>query len=60
MRLGFAWSFLTSRPSIGFGKDNRIGTWSPSTADAVRDRVYEEPHGRLPVEAVAFIICEKS
>jgi SAM-dependent methyltransferase len=43
-----------------FSKDHRAGAWSPSTADAVRDRVYGEPHGRLPVEAVAFIICEKS
>lgn len=43
-----------------FSKDHRTGTWSPSTAEAVRDRVYGEPHARLPVEAVAFIICEKS
>jgi hypothetical protein len=42
-----------------FRKDNRVGTWSPSTADAVAKLVYREPRGNLPVEAVAFVICEK-
>lgn len=42
-----------------FRKDHRDGTWSPSTADAVAKLVYSEPRGNLPVEAVAFVICEK-
>jgi SAM-dependent methyltransferase len=43
-----------------FRKDNRVGTWSPSTADAVAELVYQEPLGNLPVEAVAFVVCQKS
>jgi 2-polyprenyl-3-methyl-5-hydroxy-6-metoxy-1,4-benzoquinol methylase len=51
-------------PSISaihwFKKDHRLGGWSPSSAAAVKDTVYGEPTGRLPVEAVAFVVCEKS
>lgn len=51
-------------PSIAaihwFKKDHRLGGWLPSSAAAVRDTVYGEPTGRLPVEAVAFVVCEKS
>ena len=43
-----------------FRKDHRFGAWSPSSADAVGDLVYDEPHGGLPVEAVAFVVCQKS
>ena len=43
-----------------FKKDHRLGGWSPSSAVAVHDTVYGEPTGRLPVEAVAFVVCEKS
>jgi len=42
-----------------FSKDGRFGTWSPSSADAVAELAYREPEGHLPVEAVAFVICEK-
>jgi hypothetical protein len=42
-----------------FKKDHRVGAWSPSSADAVGHLVYGEPQGQLPVEAVAFVICEK-
>jgi len=43
-----------------FRKEHRSGAWLPSNAGAVADLVYGEPHGQLPVEAVAFVICEKS
>jgi SAM-dependent methyltransferase len=43
-----------------FSKDGRFGTWSPSSAEAVADLAYGEPEGSLPVEAVVFVICEKS
>lgn len=42
-----------------FRKDHRAGTWSPSTAAATANLVYSEPQGNLPVEAVAFVICQK-
>lgn len=42
-----------------FKKDHRLGGWSPSSAAAVNDTVYGEPTGRLPVEAVAFVVCQK-
>lgn len=42
-----------------FRKDNRLGTWSPSTAESVADLMYSAPTGNLPVEAVAFVLCEK-
>lgn len=42
-----------------FRKDHRIGTWSPSSADAVANLVYSQPRENLPVEAVAFVLCEK-
>ncbi len=42
-----------------FSKDGRFGTWSPSSAEAISDLTYREPEGPLPVEAVAFVICEK-
>ena len=43
-----------------FKKEHRFGAWLPSNAGAVADLVYGEPHGQLPVEAVAFVVCEKS
>jgi len=43
-----------------FRKEHRSGAWLPSNAGAVAELVYGEPHGQLPVEAVAFVICEKS
>jgi 2-polyprenyl-3-methyl-5-hydroxy-6-metoxy-1,4-benzoquinol methylase len=43
-----------------FKKEHRLGAWLPSNAGAVADLVYGEPHGQLPVEAVAFVVCEKS
>jgi hypothetical protein len=43
-----------------FKKENRFGAWLPSTALAVAGLVYGEPNGQLPVEAVAFVVCEKS
>ena len=42
-----------------FSKDGRFGTWSPSGAEAISGLAYREPEGPLPVEAVAFVICEK-
>jgi hypothetical protein len=50
-------------PQIGaihwYKKDHRYGAWLPAGADAVADVVYDDPHGQLPVEAVAFVVCEK-
>jgi 2-polyprenyl-3-methyl-5-hydroxy-6-metoxy-1,4-benzoquinol methylase len=43
-----------------FKKEHRFGAWLPSNAGAVAELVYGEPHGQLPDEAVAFVICEKS
>ena len=43
-----------------FKKEHRFGAWLPSNAGAVADLVYGEPHGQLPVEAVAFVVGEKS
>lgn len=42
-----------------FKKDRRLGAWSRSSAAGVGDLAYGDPQGQLPVEAVAFIVCEK-
>ncbi|HET9463946.1 MAG TPA: hypothetical protein VFO71_00310, partial [Gemmatimonadales bacterium] len=46
--------------NLWFRKDHRLGAWAPSSAEVAGDVVYGAPHSRLPVEAVAFVICEKS
>lgn len=46
--------------TLWFRKDHRLGAWAPSSAEVAGDVVYGAPHSRLPVEAVAFVICEKS
>ena len=43
-----------------YKKEGREGTWSQVVKDGIRDLVYEEPYSRMPVEAIAFIICDKS
>lgn len=42
-----------------YKKEGREGTWSQVGKDKVRELVYDEPYGRMPVEAIAFIICDK-
>ncbi|GAB4428667.1 MAG: hypothetical protein OHK0015_11810 [Chloroflexi bacterium OHK40] len=42
-----------------FRKHGREGAWREVTANDVQQVVYGEPLGQMPVEAVAFIICEK-
>jgi 2-polyprenyl-3-methyl-5-hydroxy-6-metoxy-1,4-benzoquinol methylase len=42
-----------------FRKDQRLGVWTRSSAAAVADVEYGAPKDRMPVEAVAFIVCEK-
>ncbi|MFL5403227.1 MAG: class I SAM-dependent methyltransferase [Gemmatimonadales bacterium] len=42
-----------------YKKEHRYGAWLPATSDSVADLAYAEPDGQLPVEAVAFVVCEK-
>lgn len=42
-----------------FKKDRRPGVWGPTGAAAVSGIEYGAPKDRMPVEAVAFIVCEK-
>ncbi len=42
-----------------FAKEGREGTWCEVPAESVQHLAYSEPRGVMPVEAVAFIICEK-
>lgn len=42
-----------------FCKSGREGVWTASTAAAVSGLVYDEPEGMMPLQAVAFILCEK-
>jgi SAM-dependent methyltransferase len=42
-----------------FKKDQRPGVWARTTAAAIMNIDYGAPHDRMPVEAVAFIVCSK-
>lgn len=42
-----------------FAKAGREGTWGEVQAERIESLVYSEPYGQMPVEGVAFIICEK-
>lgn len=42
-----------------FYKEGREGIWRQADATAVSDIVYDDPNGVMPVQAVAFVICEK-
>jgi len=42
-----------------FRKEGREGVWREVSADEVADLSYHEPHGQMPVEAVAFVVCDK-
>ena len=42
-----------------FKKNGREGVWSEVQADDVKGLVYDEPFGEMPVDAMAFVICEK-
>lgn len=50
-------------PSISsiywFAKKGREGVWREVQAEDIEDLVYVEPYAPLPVEAVAFVVCEK-
>jgi len=42
-----------------FMKEGREGTWSKVGPGAVANVAYSEPYGHMPVEAIAFVICDK-
>lgn len=42
-----------------FRKDGREGVWRMVSAADVANLTYHEPHGQMPVEAVAFVVCDK-
>lgn len=42
-----------------FMKESRYGVWSEVTAEAIANKVYDEPEATMPVDAVAVVVCEK-
>lgn len=42
-----------------FAKEGREGTWHKADADEVENLTYSEPYSQMPVEAIAFIVCDK-
>jgi SAM-dependent methyltransferase len=43
-----------------YRKNGRTGWWDRTDAAGVADLVYANPTGIVPVEAVAFVVCDKS
>ncbi len=42
-----------------YKKEGREGVWTQVEADAVANLEYGEPYSQMPVEAIAFVICDK-
>lgn len=42
-----------------FSKNGRHGAWTEVLSKDIDSIVYEQPFGQCPVDAVAFVICEK-
>lgn len=42
-----------------FAKKGREGVWYEVQAEDIKDFVYSEPYAQMPVEAVAFVMCDK-
>lgn len=42
-----------------FAKDGRFATWREVTGTEIASHEYESPNAALPVEAIAFVVCEK-
>jgi len=42
-----------------FAKNTRDGIWNETNSNTIGDICYSEPNGIMPVEAVAFVICDK-
>lgn len=43
-----------------FAKNGRFATWREVAGPAIADHDYESPNAALPVEAIAFVVCEKA
>jgi SAM-dependent methyltransferase len=42
-----------------FMKKGRESVWLEVQSDVVKNVIYSEPYGQMPVEAVVFVICDK-